>query len=167
MGRSNKPNPNIGGKLGLVAGIVSAVTPVAIEFIDRIPRKDETEPSEELISMPELLSLIHIYGRLFLVIHSGSRHLGTEVADYYQNEGRLALWGGARHQIQETIAQLKAEGRFQEIQKTITALKKEHVLDIPKDLAYVEGKLFDDYIHDLSLIHIWFQHGAEPASQRQ
>ena len=54
MGRSNKPNPNIGGKLGLVAGIVSAVTPVAIEFIDRIPRKDETEPSEELISMPEL-----------------------------------------------------------------------------------------------------------------
>ena len=90
-------------------------------------------------------------GRLFLVIHSGSRHLGTEVADYYQNEGRLALWGGARHQIQETIAQLKAEGRFQEIQKTITALKKEHVLDIPKDLAYVEGKLFDDYIHDMKL----------------
>lgn len=90
-------------------------------------------------------------GRLFLVIHSGSRHLGTEVADYYQNEGRLALWGGVRHQIQETIAQLKAEGRFQEIQKTITALKKEHVLDIPKDLAYVEGKLFDDYIHDMKL----------------
>lgn len=56
MGRSNKPNPNIGGKLGLVAGIVSAVTPVAIEFIDRIPRKDETGPSEELISMPELCS---------------------------------------------------------------------------------------------------------------
>lgn len=90
-------------------------------------------------------------GRLFLVIHSGSRHLGMEVADYYQNEGRRALWGGARHQIQETIAQLKAEGRFQEIQKTITALKKEHVLDIPKDLAYVEGKLFDDYIHDMKL----------------
>ncbi|MFR1480706.1 MAG: RtcB family protein, partial [Hydrogeniiclostridium mannosilyticum] len=61
------------------------------------------------------------------------------------------LRGGARHQIQETIAQLKAEGRFQEIQKTITALKKEHVLDIPKDLAYVEGKLFDDYIHDMKL----------------
>jgi RNA-splicing ligase RtcB len=90
-------------------------------------------------------------GRLFLVVHSGSRHLGTEVADYYQNEGRRALWGGAKHQIQETIAKLKAEGRFQEIQKTITALKKEHELDIPKDLAYVEGKLFDDYIHDMKL----------------
>lgn len=90
-------------------------------------------------------------GRLFLVVHSGSRHLGTEVADYYQNEGRRALWGGAKHRIQETIAKLKAEGRFQEIQKTITALKKEHELDIPKDLAYVEGKLFDDYIHDMKL----------------
>lgn len=90
-------------------------------------------------------------GRLFLVVHSGSRHLGTEVADYYQNEGRRALWGGAKHQIQETIAKLKAEGRFQEIQKTIIALKKEHELDIPKDLAYVEGKLFDDYIHDMKL----------------
>ena len=90
-------------------------------------------------------------GRLFLVVHSGSRHLGTEIADYYQNEGRRALWGGAKHQIQETIAKLKAEGRFREIQKTITALKKEHELDIPKDLAYVEGKLFDDYIHDMKL----------------
>jgi hypothetical protein len=90
-------------------------------------------------------------GRLFLIIHSGSRHLGTEVADYYQNEGRRALWGGAKHQIQETIAKLKAEGRFREIQKTITALKKEHELDIPKDLAYVEGKLFDDYIYDMKL----------------
>lgn len=90
-------------------------------------------------------------GRLFLVVHSGSRHLGTEVADYYQNEGRRALWGGAKHQIQETIAKLKAEGRFREIQKTITALKKEHELNIPKDLAYVEGKLFDDYIHDMKL----------------
>lgn len=90
-------------------------------------------------------------GQLFLVVHSGSRHLGTEVADYYQNEGRRALWGGAKHQIQETIAKLKAEGRFQEIQKTIMALKKEHELNIPKDLAYVEGKLFDNYIHDMKL----------------
>lgn len=90
-------------------------------------------------------------GRLFLVVHSGSRHLGTEVADYYQNEGRRALWGGVKHQIQETIDRMKAEGRVKEIQMTIAILKKEHTLDIPKDLAYVEGKLFDDYIHDMKL----------------
>ena len=90
-------------------------------------------------------------GRLFLVVHSGSRHLGTEVAEHYQNEGRRALWGGAQYQVRAAIDQLKAEGRFQEIQKTIKALKKEHELNIPKDLAYVEGKLFEDYIHDMKL----------------
>lgn len=90
-------------------------------------------------------------GRIFLVVHSGSRHLGTEVAEYYQNEGRRALWGGANYQIQATIAKLKAEGRYREIQKTIVALKKEQDLSIPKDLAYVEGKLFEDYIHDMKI----------------
>jgi len=91
-------------------------------------------------------------GKLYLVVHSGSRHLGTEVADYYQDEGRRALWGGANHQIQAVIAQLKAEGRFQEIQKTVQALRKEHSLDIPKELAYVEGQLLDDYIHDMKIV---------------
>ena len=90
-------------------------------------------------------------GRLFLVVHSGSRHLGTEVAGFYQDEGRRALWGGAQYQVAMIIEQLKREGRFKEIQKTIKALKKEHELSIPKDLAYVEGKLFDDYIHDMKL----------------
>ena len=90
-------------------------------------------------------------GRLYLVVHSGSRHLGTEVANFYQEEGRRALWGGARYQIQEAVRRLKAEGRFQEIQTTILALKKERELKIPKDLAYVEGKLFEDYLHDMKL----------------
>lgn len=90
-------------------------------------------------------------GRLFLVVHSGSRHLGTEVADFYQEDGRRALWGGAGYQIQETIARLKEEGRFREIQTTIQRLKEEHTLDIPRDLTYVEGRLFDDYIHDMKL----------------
>ncbi len=91
-------------------------------------------------------------GELYLVIHSGSRHLGKEVAVYYQNEGRKALWGGAEYQIQAAIAKLKEEGRFQEIQSTVKALRKEHALDLPKDLAYVEGKLFEDYIHDMKLV---------------
>lgn len=90
-------------------------------------------------------------GRLFLGVHSGSRHLGTEVANFYQDEGRRALWGGANYQVQATIAQLKAEGRFKEIQTTIQALRKEHELKIPKDLAYVEGKLFEDYIQDMKI----------------
>lgn len=91
-------------------------------------------------------------GELYLVVHSGSRHLGVEVANYYQEQGRLALWGGAHHQIEQLIAALKAEGRFQEIQPAVAALKKEHEIGLPKDLVYVEGRLFKDYIHDMRIV---------------
>ena len=63
-------------------------------------------------------------GDIYIVVHSGSRHLGVEVADYYQEQGRMALWGGARYQIGQLIETLKSEGRFQEIQPAVTALKK-------------------------------------------
>ena len=90
-------------------------------------------------------------GELYLVVHSGSRHLGTQVCKYYQDQGRFAMWGGARHQIDELIAEYRAAGRWQEIQSAINELRREHPISIPKDLAYVEGKLFDDYIHDMRL----------------
>ena len=57
-------------------------------------------------------------GRLYLVIHSGSRRLGLEIANYYQNEGFQALAG---------------EGY------------------VPKPLAWVEGKLLEDYLHDMAI----------------
>ena len=90
-------------------------------------------------------------GNLYIVVHSGSRHLGTEVADYYQNEGYRNLCGNSQTQIKELIARLKAEGRAQEIQAAVEAAKQ-NVCEIPKALAYVEGELFDDYIHDMHLV---------------
>ena len=62
------------------------------------------------------------------------------------------LWGGANYQIQQAITELKAQGRQKEIESTIKQLKKEHHLEIPKDLAYVEGRLFEDYIHDMKIV---------------
>ena len=91
-------------------------------------------------------------GNIYLVVHSGSRHLGYQVAEFYQEQGRQALWGGAKYQIKETIERLKEEGRFCEIQGAIEALKKEREISIPRDLAYVENKLFDDYIHDMRIV---------------
>ncbi|MDR3164421.1 MAG: RtcB family protein [Synergistaceae bacterium] len=92
---------------------------------------------------------------LYLVVHSGSRHIGNEVAKYYQDEGFKALCGNTMFQISDTIARLKAEGREREIQKTVEELKQRrspiHKL-VPKDLAYVEGRLFDDYIHDMKIV---------------
>ena len=91
-------------------------------------------------------------GDLFVVVHSGSRRIGSEVAQYYQEQGRKALWGGARYQIDDAIAELKAQGRFQEIQPTIERLRKEHPIAVPEELAYVEGRLFEDYLHDMRII---------------
>jgi RNA-splicing ligase RtcB len=94
-------------------------------------------------------------GGLYIVVHSGSRHIGNEVAKYYQNEGFNALRGNATFQIDKTIARLKAEGRAREIQKTADDLKKRlkpTKKPVPKDLAYVEGRLFKDYIHDMKII---------------
>ena len=90
-------------------------------------------------------------GELYLVVHSGSRHLGTQVCGYYQEQARFAMWGGARHQLDELIAEYRAAGRFQEIQPALDELLREHPISIPKDLAYVEGRLFDDYIHDMRI----------------
>lgn len=93
-------------------------------------------------------------GELYLVVHSGSRHIGNEVAKYYQDEGFHALCGNARFQIDETIRQMKESGHTKGIHKTIKELKKRRAMltPIPKDLAYVEGLLFDDYIHDMRII---------------
>jgi RNA-splicing ligase RtcB len=91
-------------------------------------------------------------GALYLVVHSGSRHLGYEVAEYYQTEGYNALCGNAQFQLEKVIAELKAQGREQEIQSTIKSLKAQTAIPVPKDLAYVEGFLFDDYIHDMKII---------------
>ncbi|MDR1043622.1 MAG: RtcB family protein [Candidatus Adiutrix sp.] len=94
-------------------------------------------------------------GELYLVVHSGSRHLGTEVADYYQEEAYRTLCGNSKRQIEETIAKLKAAGREREIADTIKRLKAETTRGagaIPKDLAYVSGGLFEDYIHDMRII---------------
>ncbi len=91
-------------------------------------------------------------GSLYVVVHSGSRHIGNEVAKYYQDEGRKAFWGGARYQVDATVAELKAQGRFREIQPTIHRLRQEHAIPLPGDLAYVQGPLFEDYLHDMKII---------------
>ena len=91
-------------------------------------------------------------GNIYLVVHSGSRHLGCEVARIYQQEGHRAMWGGAHYQVVETIEKLKAQGRHKEIEETIRNLRKERRTNLPKDLAYVEGRLFADYIHDMKIV---------------
>ena len=91
-------------------------------------------------------------GNIYLVVHSGSRNLGKQVAEYYQEEAYKQLNKNASYQLEETIERLREEGRHSEIQSTINKLKAQVITDIPKYLAYLEGKLFDNYIHDMEIV---------------
>lgn len=91
-------------------------------------------------------------GHLYLVIHSGSRHLGVQVADYYQDAAYWQLSGKKKQNINAVIAELKAQGRHKEISETVKKLKVDLTeSEIPRDMAYVSGLLFDDYIHDMRI----------------
>lgn len=90
-------------------------------------------------------------GNKFLVIHSGSRHLGLEVANYYQKEAFKQLCGNSERQIKSTIERLKAKGKHNKIQSTLKKLAASKT-DILPEMAYVSGTLFDDYIHDMKII---------------
>lgn len=91
-------------------------------------------------------------GNLYIVVHSGSRHLGLEVAKYYQEAGYKQLNRHEKSELEALIARCKSEGRNKEIQHTIKELKKQVVTDIPFPLSYVTGSLFNDYIHDMKII---------------
>lgn len=91
-------------------------------------------------------------GRYYLVIHSGSRHLGLEVANFYQEEGYKQCNGSSDADVQALIASLKAAGREKDIQKQLKALKSTKRTNIPKSLCYVSGELFEQYIHDMRII---------------
>lgn len=91
-------------------------------------------------------------GSIYIVVHSGSRHLGLEVANYYQEEGFKQLNGSSKKDIDNLILDLKAQGREREIQKSITALKNTKRTNIPKQLAYVSEELFVQYIHDMKIV---------------
>jgi RNA-splicing ligase RtcB len=89
-------------------------------------------------------------GTLYLVVHSGSRRLGQEVATWYQNEARKRLSDPSKEVVDEAIATLKAEGREQEIEESLQRLNVGS--DIPGDLAYASDDLFDDYLHDMQIV---------------
>jgi len=92
---------------------------------------------------------------LYIVIHSGSRHLGLEIAEWYQEEAWNQLNGKRISDIEAEIAKLKAEGREKEIQSRIKEIRAQVRVDIPKDLAYVTANLFDDYINDMKITQVF------------
>lgn len=93
-------------------------------------------------------------GRKFLVIHSGSRNLGKQVCEYYQNLAISNLIGSnkLRQDIDGLIREYKAAGKRAEISDAINALKRANPANkVPKELCYLEGADRLDYLHDMKI----------------
>ena len=93
-------------------------------------------------------------GNKYLIIHTGSRNLGKQVADYYQGLAYDILSGKDKlfDAQEELIVRYKAEGRKAELQKAIKSLHAKfsaQTPSIPKDLCYLTGKYRDHYLHDM------------------
>jgi RNA-splicing ligase RtcB len=93
----------------------------------------------------------------YLVIHTGSRNLGKQVAEYYQElANQLCNYniGEYKEKQQELIKTYKEQGRKQEIQSALIKLREEYKIDhkkIPKDIAYLEWQYREDYLHDMKI----------------
>ena len=93
----------------------------------------------------------------YLIIHTGSRNLGKQVAEYYQElANQLCNYNIAEYKEKQKqlIKKYKEQGRKQEIQSALNELKKEYQINqnkIPKDLAYLEGTYREDYLHDMKI----------------
>jgi len=95
-------------------------------------------------------------GGKYLVVHSGSRNLGTQVAELYQNLAIDLNLGKEDYfkKREEIIATYKAEGRRVEIQSALKALEKEFIAKeptLPRDLCYLYGSFMEDYLHDVDI----------------
>lgn len=95
-------------------------------------------------------------GTFYLVIHSGSRNLGKQVAEYYQQLA-IDLHMGKEDYFKkrdEIIATYKAEGRRGEIQTALKELKNSFEtqdLLIPNDICWLYGTFLADYLHDVEV----------------
>ncbi len=100
-------------------------------------------------------------GNVYLVIHTGSRNLGKQVADIYQNRAIRHMTEGVdefEESIKRTIEEYKAAGRRSELQSVIKKMRKsqkdaEPIL--PRHLCYVEGEAREDYLHDMRICQRW------------
>lgn len=100
-------------------------------------------------------------GNLYLVIHTGSRNLGKQVADIYQAKAVKHLTDGAEDfedNIKRMIEEYKATGRRKELQSVIKKMRKEQEMaapSLPDALCYVEGEGREQYLHDMRLCQRW------------
>ncbi len=109
-------------------------------------------------------------GTYYLVIHSGSRNLGKQVAEYYQQLAVDLHMGKEEYfaKRDEIIKTYKASGRRKEIQEALKELKKSYktkVLSIPEDLCWLYGEFLEDYLHDVEICQSFAKRNREKMAE--
>ena len=105
-------------------------------------------------------------GTNYLIIHSGSRNLGKQVAEIYQHLA-INLNRGIGEYLEareELIRTYKEQGRRAEIQDALKKLSWENQngpTSIPEDLCYLSGKYLDDYLHDVEICQVFARRSRE------
>ena len=89
---------------------------------------------------------------IYIVIHSGSRHLGVEVAKFYQKRAIEELKHSGDADVRKLIDEMKSQGREKEIEAAVREHNSQAKKAVPDHLAYVYGTAFDDYIHDMKIV---------------
>ncbi len=98
---------------------------------------------------------------VYLVIHTGSRNLGKQVADLYQTKAIQHLTDGAddfEQSLKRTIEEYKKAGRRSELQEVIKKMhleRQQKKSSLPEALCYVEGEAREQYLHDMRLCQQW------------
>ena len=107
-------------------------------------------------------------GTKYLVVHSGSRNLGKQVAEHYQrlaidlNKGKEEYF--ARRDA--LIAEYKAAGRRSEIQKALKELHwSSREATIPEDLCFVYGQYLEDYLFDVEICQRFARRNREKMAE--
>ncbi len=100
-------------------------------------------------------------GNVYLVIHTGSRNLGLQVAEIYQARAIRHLTKGEdelEYRIKNVIGEYKAAGRRNELQEVIKEMRKQQQAaepSLPAELCYLEGEAREKYLHDMRICQQW------------
>ena len=109
-------------------------------------------------------------GTFYLVIHSGSRNLGKQAAEIYQQLA-IDIHSGKEDYFRrrdEIISAYKAEGRRSEIQSALKSLAKEYdakVSKYPEDLCWLYGSFLEDYLHDVEICQQFARRSREKMAE--
>lgn len=109
-------------------------------------------------------------GNKYLVIHSGSRNLGTQVAEYYQGIAIDLNLGKEDYfrQRDEIIRTYKEQGRRSEIQGVLKQMANEwdsKEPTMPTELCYLYGSFMDDYLHDVDICQKFAKRNREKMAE--